>query len=390
MKEYDLRWPPRVVFGWGRLRELAAHAAPLGRRAFLVHGSRRLEQAGYVAAVREQLTAAGIAVVEAACARGEPTVEQVDELAGRLRAQHATSGDFVLALGGGSAIDLAKAAAATAVQPTARSVRDYLEDVGSGAVLDRPPLPLVVLPTTGGTGSEATRNAVISGTSPEPFKKSLRHEALMPRLVLIDPQLAAGLPPQITAWSAMDCITQLIESYVCRFARPVPQALAALGLREALAHAEDAYATGARAAREAMAHAAFLSGVALANSGLGIAHGVAAALGARHHIPHGLACAVLLPWALRVNRNSCLPALAALARAALPDGHVDDATAADMLLQRVEQLVAALHIPARLGELGIQAHDLPGLAAASHGNSRNGNPRPFDDAELASLLAEHL
>lgn len=390
MQEYDLRLPPRVIFGWGRLRELSAHAAGLGRRAFVIHGSRSLERAGRVAELHDGLRAAGITTVEAGAAQGEPTVEQVDALAARMRSEGAAAGDFVVAIGGGSAIDLAKAVAAMAVQPGGRSVREYLEGVGSGAALDSPPLPLVALPTTGGTGSEATRNAVITGSGPVPFKKSLRQDALIPRLVLIDPQLAADLPPQITAWSAMDCITQLIESYISRFARPVPQALAVEGLKEALAHAEKAYLSGSRAAREAMAHAAFLSGVSLANSGLGIAHGVAAALGAWHNVPHGLACAVLLPWALQINLSACLSRLAELARGALDLHGQDDEGAASMLIKRILQLAAALRIPARLRELGITPDDVPRLVAASHGNSRNGNPRQFEDAELEALLLGHV
>ncbi len=390
MREYDLRLPPRVLFGWGRLSELGPHAASLGRRAFVIHGSRSLERAGRVGELHDRLRAAGVDTLEAGIAQGEPTVEQVDTLAARLQRARAGAGDFVVAIGGGSAIDLAKAAAAMAAQPAGQTVCEYLEGVGSGAPLGSPPLPLVALPTTGGTGSEATRNAVIAGSGPRPFKKSLRHDSLIPRLVLIDPQLAVGLPPQITAWSAMDCITQLVESYISRFARPVPQGLAAAGLRTALAHAEEAYVSGTRAAREAMAHAAFISGVALANSGLGIAHGVAAALGAWHNVPHGLACAVMLPWALRVNRDVCLPNLAELARAALDLRGEDDETAADALLERIEQLAAALHIPTRLGELGVKPHDVPCLAASSHGNSRNGNPRQFQDAELEALLRAHV
>lgn len=390
MREYDLHLPPRVLFGWGRLSELGAHAVWLGRRAFVIHGSRSLERAGRVSELHDRLRAAGISTLEAGVAQGEPTVEQVDALAADLQSARAGAGDFVVAIGGGSAIDLAKAVAAMAVQPGGRSVRDYLEGVGSGASLDSLPLPMVALPTTGGTGSEATRNAVIAGSSPQPFKKSLRHASLIPRLVLIDPQLAAGLPPQITAWSAMDCITQLIESYISRFARPVPQWLAAAGLRTALAYAEEAYVSGTRAAREAMAHAAFLSGVALANSGLGIAHGVAAALGAWHNVPHGLACAVMLPWALQINRGACLPTLAELARTALDLQGAADETAADALLEHIEQLAAALQIPERLGELGVKPHDVPRLAAASHGNSRYGNPRQFEDAELEALLLGHV
>ena len=223
----------------------------------------------------------------------------------------------------------------------------YLEGVGRGIAANWsiPPLPLVAMPTTAGTGSEATKNAVISSYDP-PFKKSLRSNEMLPRLVLVDPELSVSVPPETTAWTGMDAITQLIESYVCRFARPIPQALCIEGLRRAWPALREVVRDGhAREAREAMSHAALLSGLALANSGLGLAHGVAAALGSVARVTHGLACAVMLPVALRVNRDVARESLARLARELWPVSYASDATAADGLIDNVGLLCATLNVP---------------------------------------------
>src|SRR5262249_50269566 len=153
---------------------------------------------------------------------------------------------------------------------------------------------------------EATKNAVISSIEP-PFKKSLRSDLMVPRVVLVDPELSVSVPPAVTAQTGIDAITQLIESYISRRATPIPRAMAVQGLQLALPAIGEAFENGnSRPSREAMSHAALLSGMALANSGLGMAHGVAAALGVHCNVPHGLACAVMLPVALRVNREVAL------------------------------------------------------------------------------------
>src|SRR5579872_7253568 len=211
----DFSAPSRIVFGWGRRNEAGGLARSLGRRAFVVCGSRTLEASGAVDEIVGSLRDAAVEVVRAATISHEPLVEDVDRCVAFLRDQHADAGDILLAIGGGSAIDLAKAAAALAVQDSAASVREYLEGVGSGLKIVNLPLPVLAMPTTGGTGSEATKNAVISSDDP-PFKKSLRSELMVPRAVLIDPELAVSMPPQITAWTGMDAITQLIESYISR------------------------------------------------------------------------------------------------------------------------------------------------------------------------------
>lgn len=383
---FDFCAPQRIVFGWGRRAEIGAAAKLLGRRAFWVVGSRTLERSGAIDELTDRLRTADIELRPLTTIDHEPLVADVDGATARLREYNPTDGDFLIAVGGGSAIDLAKAVAAMAPQTESPTVQDYLEGVGRGLKLVAAPLPLLAMPTTGGTGTEATKNAVISSYDP-PFKKSLRDERMVPRVVLVDPELSVGVAPATTAWTGMDAITQLIEAYITKNARPIPQALCLEGLRLALPMVERAVQDGTdREAREAMAQAALFSGLALANSGLGLAHGVAAALGVHCRVAHGLACAVMLPTALRANRDVSHSQLARLARYALNLNEPNDEAAAAALIETVEGLCARLNVPRTLGELGVRSEQLPAIVAGSHGNSLNGNPRPIDDAELHALL----
>ena len=339
---------------------------------------------------------AGVEPIRLAQIHREPMVEDVDQATRTVRNECADDGDFVLAIGGGSAIDLGKAAAAMATNGGGASVRDFLEGVGRGLTIDRPPLPVLAMPTTGGTGSEATKNAVISSNDP-PFKKSLRSDRMIPRTVLVDPELSVTVPPNVTAQTGMDAITQLIESYLSRRARPIPRAFAVQGLQLALPAIVETVENGSlRPAREAMAHAALLSGMALANSGLGMAHGVAAALGIVCNVPHGLACAVMLTAALRANREAACAELAALERAvesasqAGDSPRANDESGADAFVARIDTVARAIGIPRRLSEIGVQAEQIPTLVAQSRGNSMSGNPRDLSDAELTEILMEML
>jgi alcohol dehydrogenase class IV len=387
---YDFFAPQQIVFGWGRRRELGDFAARLGRRAFVVEGSRTLAANGTMVEIADVLRTAGVEPVTLASISHEPTVADVDGATSRLRELDAGEGDLLLAVGGGSAIDLAKAAGAMATNRESETVKDYLEGVGRGLKINREPLPLAALPTTGGTGAEATKNAVISSHQPA-FKKSLRSERMVPKLVLVDPELSVDVPQTTTAWTGMDAITQLIESYISRFARPIPQALAVDGLRRALPALAEAVRDGSsRPARESMAHAALLSGIALANSGLGMAHGVAAALGISLRVPHGLACAVMLPTALRVNRETSQASLAELARLTLGGSWPNDATAAAAFIERIEQLADEVGVPKRLRDVGVERKQIAQLVAGSRGNSMNGNPRQLSDEELTNILEELL
>ncbi len=272
---YDFLAPPKIVFGWARRRTGRACAA-VWPCAAIVWGSRTLAESEIAAEIFQTLADAGVAASSITTISREPEPRDVDAVAVRLGA-----GDeplVILAIGGGSAIDLAKAAAAMATNGPA-PVIDFLEGVGAGRTISRTPLPVVAVPTTAGTGSEATKNAVLSSYDP-PFKKSLRSELMIPRAVLVDPELTISLPPATTAHGGLDAVTQLIESFISRRARPIPRALAIDGLRLAVPALPEAIRRPHdRQPREAMAQAALLSGLALANSGLGLAHGVAAALG---------------------------------------------------------------------------------------------------------------
>ena len=278
--------------------------------------------------------------------------------------------------------------ATNAQSPT---VKDYLEGVGRGLELVEEPLPVLAMPTTAGTGCEATKNAVISSYDP-PFKKSLRDPRIVPRIALVDPELTVSASPEVTAASGMDAITQLFESYISRKAQPIPQALAVQGLKWGVASIAEAVRDGSsRPAREKMAHAALLSGMCLANSGLGMAHGVAPALGIHCRVPHGAACALMLPVALRANAEVCRAELARLAHLVFGVGpSTDPKEAVYRLISEVEKLCDAVGAPRRLSDLGVPAEKLPAIVASSRGSSMSGNPRELSDDELSALLEEIL
>lgn len=412
LPSYDFFAPGRILSGCGRRKELGSLAAAFGRRAFVVSGSRTLESSGVFSELLNGLQQAGVAAVPVMTISHEPEVQDVDELTALLVKAGAGSDDCLVAVGGGSALDLTKAASAMSTNRESSTVRDYLEGVGAGLVIQHAPLPLIALPTTAGTGTEATKNAVISSYDP-PFKKSLRSELMVPRAVLIDPELSIGLSPQTTAYTGMDAITQLLESFISRRARPIPEALCLQGLSLAVPSLTAAVEEGSCvSARSAMAHAALLSGMALANSGLGLAHGVAAGLGVLARIPHGLACAVMLPVALRANREASRDRLAIIGRTlqdALlrPSNRIpsppeflcdlaresqiaDDDQAADLVIALVEALCERLRIPRSLSALGVTADMIPALVPASRGNSMSGNPRDLSDGELTAVLNELL
>jgi alcohol dehydrogenase class IV len=387
---FDFLAPAKVVFGWGRRSEIGPLARSLGKRAFVVSGSKSLESSGAIAQIADLLHQAGLKVTPLAAIPHEPLVADVDAAVDRLLKSDPVAGDLVVAIGGGSAIDLAKAAAALATNRHRHGVIEFLEGVGKGLKIETPPLPVLAMPTTAGTGSEATKNAVISSTDP-PFKKSLRSELMVPRIVVIDPELTVGLPPNVTAHTGMDAMTQLIESYLSRRTQPIPQALAESGLRFALRSIETAVADGSnREAREGMAYAAFLSGMALANSGLGLAHGVAAALGTHCHVPHGLACAVMLPAALRINRDVRRNEIARLWSLVNDHSLVDEDKAADLFIARIDGLARRIGVPSRLSQIGVVPDQIPALVKGSRGNSMDGNPREVSDDELGRLLEEML
>jgi len=388
---YDFVSPRKIVFGWGRRREVGVLGRSLGKRAFVISGSRTLAKRGVVQEVFDLFCKAGIEPIEVGTISREPEVDDVDTLSAKIRDHNASPDDFIVAIGGGAAIDLAKAVAAMATNRQTDTVKDYLENVGLNLKIAKRPLPILAMPTTAGTGAEATKNAVISSYDP-PFKKSFRDLQILPQIALLDPELTVSCSPGVTAASGLDAITQLIESYISRRAQPIPSALAESGLKmalEALPKAVEEVTN--RTAREKMAHASLISGICLANSGLGMAHGIAPAIGVHCRVTHGIACAVLLPSALKINRSIREPELARLSRIAFGLASTVPANeAVDILIERIENLCDRVGIPKRLSQLGIRKDQLPMIAASSRGNSMQGNPQELSDEQLKKILEELL
>jgi alcohol dehydrogenase class IV len=325
---------------------------------------------------------------------GEPTVADVDRL---LTTARGAECDCVVALGGGSAIDAAKAVAG--LLGNGGAALDYMEVVGKGQKITKPALPWMAIPTTAGTGAEATRNAVI-GYPEKQFKASIRSELLLPTVALIDPEIQTGVPPNVTASSGIDALCQVIESYTSTGANPITDALALRGIRLAGGALRRAYADGRDVdAREDMALAALLSGVTLTSAGLGAVHGSAAPLGANFPVPHGVVCAALLPHVIEANVRALrsespdhptLARYATVGRALAGDESLRESVAADRAAEETAALARDLKIP-RLGDFGMTPAAVPGMVQlARKASSMRFNPVTLSDDVLAGILERAL
>ncbi len=288
---------PRIEFGAGGIKKLPDLIAQYGNRVLLVTGQRSFPESPHWRTLLAALEKAGVDWAQVRI-NDEPSPQNVDEA---VRQFHGKDFTVVAGIGGGSVLDAAKAIAG--LLPVGDSVMDYLEGVGPEKPYQGPALPFIAVPTTAGTGSEATKNAVLSVRGPNGFKKSFRDDQLVPQYALLDPDLLASCPPAQIAANAMDALTQLLESYVSIKANPFTDALAESGLRAVRDGLFAWYENGGNAAegRTQMAYAALLSGVCLAQTGLGSVHGLASPLGAFFPIPHGVVCGTLVGAATRVN-----------------------------------------------------------------------------------------
>ena len=385
---------PRVLFGAGSIADLPNVAAEFAaRRVLIVTGSGSVRRTSSWNHIVAAFSKSGLDLHEYS-GDGEPTAIQVDEAA-ELARKHAV--DLVVAIGGGSVVDLGKAVGAAARMPG--SVERYLEGVGDGEP-SGDTLPVIAVPTTAGTGAEATKNAVISRLGPDGYKKSLRHDAFVPRIAIIDPYLHVGCPRDVSAASGLDAITQLIEAYVSTKATPFTDALALSGLSYAARSFRRVLATpGDVDARAGMAYAAYLSGVCLANAGLGLVHGAASPIGAVRAIPHGVVCGNLLPvtvaatveTAHRENNTNVIARYAACARA-FAAGPVNDETSRDdrsasrRLIDILSEFDEIAGLP-RFGAYGFTADDVECVARETSGKN---HPVTFTEDEIASMIVSRL
>jgi alcohol dehydrogenase class IV len=385
LMRFEFATATRIVFGDGSVREVAPAAKQLGRRALLVTG-RAHERSQRLLA---ELKAAGVAC-SIFPADGEPTAGLV-----RRGVEHARQEqcDLVIAFGGGSAIDAAKAIAALLTNPG--ELMDYLEVVGGGKPLENPAAPLLTVPTTAGTGSEVTRNAVL-GVPERRVKVSLRSPLMLPRLAVVDPELTLGLPPAITARTGLDALTQLIEAYVSIRANPLTDGFCVEGIRCVARSLRRAFHKGQDlAARRDMSLAALLSGLALANAGLGVVHGFAGPLGGRFPAPHGAICAAILPHGMEINLRALrarAPESQALRRygevARILMGRAD--ASAEEAVRWAQEMRQELRIPP-LSTYGVSEQDVPELfVQAAKASSMKGNPLALTPEELREVLLRSI
>lgn len=375
--------PGRIIFGKGTLPQLPGLLNGC-HKIWLVTGPSAV-RLGTAAQVTELLTQAGFDCQIYDGIHGEPTLESVNAALVRGK-QYAP--DAVIGLGGGSAIDAGKAL--SGLLRNEEALENYLEGVGTGVVMRNRPLRYVAVPTTAGTGAECTKNAVIANFQAR-YKRSFRDDRLMPDAALVDPRLGTTVPPQTTAYAGMDALTQLMEAYLSKKANPFTDSLALGAVGRVFRALGKAYEDGRDVdAREDMAYGAMVSGLCLANAGLGAAHGIAASLGAVAGVPHGLACAVLLPHVLRINAPHCAEKTRALAACITGEAYADTQTAAEALCLAVNRLMARLAIPQKLEEYPMSRADLPALVSGVSGSSMGGNPVELTGEQIQKLIAAVL
>jgi alcohol dehydrogenase class IV len=387
---FELAAPGRILFGAGRVREAGPLARELGGHALLVTGRTSDRQR----ALTDVLGEAGVRWTPFAVP-GEPTLATARD---GVSAARDAGCDLVIGLGGGSALDAAKAIAT--LMTNGGDPLDYAEVIGRGQPITRPAAPTIAIPTTAGTGSEVTKNAVLASPQ-DGMKVSLRSPHMLPRIALVDPELLSGMPPGVLASGALDALSQLIEPFTSSRATPLTDALAREGIvrsASALPRAHAAATAGKAIApddRESLALASLFGGLCLANAGLGAVHGFAAPLGGTFSAPHGAVCAALLPSVLRVNLGALAaraPAHPALARyhelGALLTAR-PDATAADAVAW-VVALCRALAIPG-LARYGLTPAGIPALVAkARAASSMKANPIVLTDDELTEIATASL
>lgn len=387
MVAFEFATAGRIVFGPGKAQETGRLAAEMipgpYRRALVVTGATQERAEGLL----ESLHSAGFTTAVYTIS-GEPTVDLAKQGAEVASQEGAT---LVVGFGGGSALDTAKAVAALVTNQG--DVFDYLEVVGRGRPLLQAPLPVIAIPTTAGTGSEVTRNAVL-GVPERQVKVSLRSPGMLPRLAIVDPELTYSLPPEVTASTGMDALTQLIEPYVSNAANPLTDGLCREGMQRSARSLLRAVRDGGdRQAREDLALASLLGGLALANARLGAAHGFAGPIGGMYPAPHGAVCAALIPHVTAENiaalrrREPGSPTLQRYAEVARlltgrPEASPEDAAAWLM------ELVRELNIP-HLAAYGISPDDFPLLVEkAAAASSMKGNPIQLTGDELTDILAK--
>lgn len=388
IRDFVFATTPHLHFGEGKLAVLPASAKKFGSKILLVTGARSFMSSPHGHTLMEKFRSHAM-VVEHHSIPKEPTPSIVDEAVQKFST---FAPDCVIAIGGGSALDAGKAI--SAMLPLREPVKNYLEGIGTRSEHPGTKVPFIAVPTTSGTGSETTKNAVISETGEAGYKRSLRHDNFVPDVAIVDPLLTLHCPPATTAASGMDAFTQLLESYLSTNANPLTDVLAIEGLKCISRSLRNAYRDGTNAdARTDMALASYLSGITLANAGLGLVHGFASPIGGYFDISHGFICSALMGPAnkitvrkLRLQKENpeALKKYAAAGKIFSPEKNRPDDFYIDFLLATIESWTMEMNIP-RLSKYGVSRKDFEKIAVAT--GSKN-NPVPLEPEELIEILEQ--
>ncbi len=383
MSVFAIESPASIHFGAGsrqKLRDVIAVAAAEARRILVLSGARWLSSSGWMKEISQLLS--GVDLEPLACAEGEPSTES---MASSLESARAFSPSLILAIGGGSVLDTAKAL--SALLRHGGPVTRFLEGVPGSIPVPGPGVPWIALPTTAGTGSEVTKNAVIRVTSLG-VKRSMRSAHMLARAVVVDPELTLSLSARVTGISGLDALTQLVEAYVTPKSNPFVRSLIEGACGPMRASLERLAAEPRNLdMRSAASYGALISGIALANAGLGAAHGFAAALGGMFNVPHGLACAVSLPHVLEANAAVIGESMTRLAMSTRTGSHANG-DPVGWLAGKVSDLLQQFGLPLDLREYRIPAERISEIAQMSSGSSMNGNPRQLSMEEREEILSK--
>lgn len=382
---------PRIEFGAGSIRKLPTIAGQYGKRLLIVTGAASFTGSAAGENLLRDLQAGGFSW-EIRRVTEEPSPQWVDETVAELKTDRF---DAVIGIGGGSPLDAAKAVAGL-LKP-GNSVMDHLEGVGPELPYQGPSTPFIAVPTTAGTGSEATKNAVLSLTGQ--FKKSFRDDKLVAEYAIVDPELLATCPSAQIAANGMDAFTQLMEAYVSTRSNPLTDALALSGMEAVRDSLLALYENPADSIAQAqMAYASMLSGICLAQTGLGSVHGIVAPLGAFHPVGHGVGCGMLVMEATRMNidllesrepENPALEKYANIGKLFRGRKHVDPVGSRVFVIHTLERWSRKLNLP-RLLDFGVTEADIPRLVANSRGSSMKTNPVVLTDEEIGAVIRASL
>lgn len=381
--QFHLILPRQIIFHDGIIAEVPTWCKEFGNRVCLVTGI----SASTHKVLEDSLVASHFDILKITIAH-EPTLQDLEQAIEKARN---FAPNCVVGIGGGSVLDSAKAIGIMATNPG--DLLDYVEVVGLGQTLKNPSIPVIALPTTAGTGSEVTRNAVLS-VPEQKVKVSLRSPFMVPWIAAVDPQLTITMPPEITAWTGMDALTQLIEPYLSRRSNVITDLLCREGIPLASSALLRAYQDGQDLeARRRMSYASLSGGLALANAGLGAVHGLAGPIGGMFSAPHGAICARLLPAVIRENYT--------VIKAGMPDHPVlnrfheiaqwvtgNKKAGVNDLIEHLFNLCNLLHIP-RLRDFGVSEVDFEEIAIKGQAaSSMKANPVQLDHGSILRILEE--